>query len=695
MRKWISVVAAVLVAALLTGAAPVTGRVPGGNGGGDSALMPGENVADRAPDGVGEGAAAPGGNASSDEDAATVPDGDVAPAPGEEDTPAPDTEEALRAAELLNALGIMSGVGKNPDGSINYALDKVITRQETVTLIARAAGYACSKADPDFPHPFTDVSGFAQASVGYAYRKGITNGTSASTFNASAQVTGRELVSFMLRALGYGEDFDWREACAFADSIGLTDGELGRGLERITRGDAAKVVLKLLVTPPKGLRKNYLTRLVETGALSRDTVTAAGLWSSLYPYSSDTVTAQEAAERYKDSLITVTAKDIFLKGSSFHGTVLAPGVAAAPLDAVKGCMYMTLTDSTGAELEFTGILGHDQQRGLVYIGFKSREIPWGEEGESAVFPVPLYESLAPAEGEEEGSNPSNAAPDADELLYAVSDLAVAFARGETMCARAAAIVTDSRGELIGIQTDTGIWTPEVQLGAGAGLYEYTRDNWPELLPPVYPRGIDPDKPMTAITYDDGPHATYTPQLLDLLEQYGAVATFFEVGSRVQKWPQFIPRMEALHCEVANHSWDHSTLTKLSRDGVISQIQRTDAAIEAVTGHKVNLVRCPGGSSNATVAGAVGHPIIYWTIDTRDWESRNAAKVIAHVKNDLKDLNGAIILMHSSYATTVEASRTIIPYILDGGYQTVTVTEMAFFRGVELENGKTYVKFPAK
>ena len=710
MKKCVSVIAAILAAALLSGAVLLAGREPRADAAGE--LLPPETAGESLPTAPGDVDTA---DASMPVPGEEPPADTTEPAPGEE-PPADSGGMTEEAAKRLHILGVMSGVGRNPDGTVDFALDKPITRQEAVTLIARAAGYDQAGADMDFPHPFEDVSDFAQGSVGFAYRKGITNGVSKTSFNAAAPMTGRELVTFMLRALGYGDDFVWSDACAFSDSVGLTDGELGQGLETVTRGDAAAIVWKLLTTAPKGLEKNYLSRLVETGALTRETVAEAGLESALYPNLPASADAGTLSESYKNSLVTLTARDILLKiTGTAHGTVLVPGVVAAPLDAVKGSMYMTLTDSAGSPLTFTGILGRDEARGLVYLGYA---VP----SEGAV-PAPLYASVAPGAGEENGGEPTEDAASGspedtagdtsatttvdtstedapapgdsvDELLYAVSDTAVAFARGEALCARDAAIITDHEGTLLGICTKAGVWRPEVELGAALGLYEYTAANWPELLPPVYPRGVDPTKPMTAVTYDDGPNATYTPMLLDILEQHGAVATFFEVGYRVERWPQFIPRMEAMHCEVANHTWDHAALRRLSREGVMSQVQRTDAVIEAVTGHKVNLMRCPGGNSNATVAGAVGHPIIYWTIDTRDWEVRVASNVIAHVKNDA-DLDGDIILMHSNYASTVEASRTIIPYILNKGYQTVTVTELAFFRGVELQNGVTYKKFPPK
>ncbi len=101
------------------------------------------------------------------------------------------------------------------------------------------------------------------------------------------------------------------------------------------------------------------------------------------------------------------------------------------------------------------------------------------------------------------------------------------------------------------------------------------------------------------------------------------------------------------------------------------------------------MRPPGGNYNGTVASTVGMPLILWSIDTLDWKTRNAAATQAAVLNHVKD--GDIILMHDLYGPTAEASKVIIPELINRGYQLVTVSELADCRGGML-NGMVYNAF---
>ena len=83
-------------------------------------------------------------------------------------------------------------------------------------------------------------------------------------------------------------------------------------------------------------------------------------------------------------------------------------------------------------------------------------------------------------------------------------------------------------------------------------------------------------------------------------------------------------------------------------------------------------------------------IAYWSVDTEDWKSLNASKVIASVERYRnQDWDGAVILMHDIHPTTVEACKTLIPELVNAGYQLVTVSELAYLKGVKLEPGKSY------
>ena len=180
--------------------------------------------------------------------------------------------------------------------------------------------------------------------------------------------------------------------------------------------------------------------------------------------------------------------------------------------------------------------------------------------------------------------------------------------------------------------------------------------------PAVSASIDPSGPMIALTFDDGPKASVTGRILDSLQANGGRATFFMVGSNVNANAGIIKRMVAQGCEVANHTHDHKYISKLSADGIISQ-------------------RPPGGyidTRSLSVVGNMGMSAIMWSIDTRDWQHRNAQRTIDTVLSQVRD--GDIILMHDIYSTSADAAVVLIPELTARGYQLVTVSELAAYRG---------------
>ena len=203
------------------------------------------------------------------------------------------------------------------------------------------------------------------------------------------------------------------------------------------------------------------------------------------------------------------------------------------------------------------------------------------------------------------------------------------------------------------------------------------------------RVVDPTRPMVALTFDDGPHPTNTDTLLDILEENGAVATFFQVGQNLWKDPDAVRRAEALGCEIGSHSYRHADLSKLSAQAIAADLQKADEAFLEVLGHAPTLLRPPYGAVNQAVKTTTGRSIITWSIDTEDWRSRNAEKVIASVQNS-GDLDGQVILMHDIHASTIEAAQTLIPWLIDQGYQLVTVSELITLRyGDQVEPDRVY------
>jgi peptidoglycan/xylan/chitin deacetylase (PgdA/CDA1 family) len=202
--------------------------------------------------------------------------------------------------------------------------------------------------------------------------------------------------------------------------------------------------------------------------------------------------------------------------------------------------------------------------------------------------------------------------------------------------------------------------------------------------------LDPAKPMLALTFDDGP-SSVTPRILDLLEQYNARATFCVIGNRVERYGDTIRRAAGLGCEIVGHSWDHKYLTKLSADQARENLRTTSEAIAAVTGAPQSLYRPPYGAVDdelQTVSAELGLSLLMWSVDPRDWQTRDPDAIYEHIADKAKD--GAIIICHDIYDTTADAMERVIPMLLEKGYQLVTVSEL--LGGAEnLEPGSQYTK----
>lgn len=198
-----------------------------------------------------------------------------------------------------------------------------------------------------------------------------------------------------------------------------------------------------------------------------------------------------------------------------------------------------------------------------------------------------------------------------------------------------------------------------------------------------------DAPMIALTFDDGP-SIYTDELLAVLESYDVKATFFVLGSRVEQYPSTMKKMEELDCEIASHTYHHYDLTKLTPEQIQVEVGGTNWALNNVLGHGAESVRPPYGATTEETRNTIGYPLVMWSVDTTDWQSKDANAVANHVLEVVKD--GDIVLMHDIYQSTVEAVKIMIPVLQERGYQIVTVKEMAESRGVSLESGKLYYNF---
>ena len=205
--------------------------------------------------------------------------------------------------------------------------------------------------------------------------------------------------------------------------------------------------------------------------------------------------------------------------------------------------------------------------------------------------------------------------------------------------------------------------------------------------------IDPNKPMIAITFDDGPSVNGTQRILDALASNQAKATFFVVGSRVDNHKELIIAIIAGGHEIGNHTYTHQDLSTLTEEEILAEISSTVQKINEYVNTNVYLVRPVNGRYSKLLQDTSPYPLILWSVDTRDWSSRNADAIYEEVMANAKD--GAIIICHDLYESTAEAAERFIPDLIAQGYQLVTVSELAEYRGYVLEPGEIYRSFPPK
>lgn len=212
------------------------------------------------------------------------------------------------------------------------------------------------------------------------------------------------------------------------------------------------------------------------------------------------------------------------------------------------------------------------------------------------------------------------------------------------------------------------------------------------VPAMAPAAKGAGKKLIAITYDDGP-GPYTGSLLDGLKTRGVKATFFMLGNRVGGYGPTLARMYREGHQLANHSYDHSDLSRLTESGVRSQVQATNRLLDRTCGAGTDyMVRAPYGSVNSAVSRGAGAPLVFWSVDPQDWLYRNAAAVKNNIIRSAHD--GAIILVHDIHSTSIPGSLAAIDYLKGQGYEFVTVRELFRRRGKAMSSGVQYSSCPS-
>lgn len=197
------------------------------------------------------------------------------------------------------------------------------------------------------------------------------------------------------------------------------------------------------------------------------------------------------------------------------------------------------------------------------------------------------------------------------------------------------------------------------------------------------------RPMIALTFDDGP-GEYTEELINCLVENNAKATFFMLGQNVEAYPEIAKKVSDAGMELGNHSYSHPDLVTIGAEAAAQQVSNTDAALKAATGFEATVMRPPGGSFNDSVKAAIDHPLIIWSIDTRDWATKSEDQTYQVVMDNAQD--GSVVLMHDIHEWSVKAAIRMIPDLIAKGFKLVTVSELAEAKGKKLQSGNAYYYF---
>lgn len=194
----------------------------------------------------------------------------------------------------------------------------------------------------------------------------------------------------------------------------------------------------------------------------------------------------------------------------------------------------------------------------------------------------------------------------------------------------------------------------------------------------------------ALTFDDGP-GDYTKDIIDILNKYDYSATFFMVGSKLnENYRDSLEYVVENNSEIGVHGYSHKFFTNLSKEKLEIEINNTRVLIEDLSGVYPRLVRPPYGSINNKIRNYGYGPYILWDIDTLDWKYKNSQKIENKVLENIGP--GSIILMHEIHKTTVDSLDSILNELKEMNYEVVSVSKLAKYYNIELEDNKSYRNF---
>ncbi|MDO5424075.1 MAG: polysaccharide deacetylase family protein [Eubacteriales bacterium] len=301
---------------------------------------------------------------------------------------------------------------------------------------------------------------------------------------------------------------------------------------------------------------------------------------------------------------------------------------------------------------------------IFYVGLGTAAVRSGPEGMGEEWATEAsVEALETDDGEEIGSA-EGASGAAEQETGNAEGVSGEEPAGQAEFGRAEGVSGEDEQEPGGTEA-----AGQMEPGAAADVSDVEAD-----APGSAVRETDDDgvAPRVALTFDDGPHPVYTPQLLDGLKERGVKATFFVIGSNIPGREEILKRMDEEGHLIGNHTYDHVRIDTLSVEAACDQLVKTSDLVRAIIGKDTEYIRPPFGAWDKNMECGIPMFPVLWSVDTLDWTTENVREIVNRGIKDTHD--GDIILMHDCYASSVEAALQITDLLLEQGYQFVTADQ---------------------
>ncbi len=201
------------------------------------------------------------------------------------------------------------------------------------------------------------------------------------------------------------------------------------------------------------------------------------------------------------------------------------------------------------------------------------------------------------------------------------------------------------------------------------------------------RSLDPERPMVALTFDDGPYRNNTKAITDLFEQYDGRATFFVVGYHLDMFAEDMLDAYRRGFQIGNHTLNHPALRQISDEEAMEEVKELNRRLNKLGIAGDVMLRPPYGEYTQYMQEHLSVPMIGWNVDSQDWLSKDADKIYEQIVGNVKD--GDIVLLHDLHDVTAEAMQRVVPELTAQGFQLVTVEELFTAKGIEPQAGQYY------